>query len=212
MLPKPCSLASSLLLGSALVGAAATFTYRADLTADQVVADPAISSSATATAIMTLTTGGTGGPTLSYQIEFNGLDVSETVPRPTLSGPDSLIRAIHVHIGPVGGGGPHALNIYGFPREDDADLVVSESEALVSGLWDDGDENFNGDGTRDAGDSISLTNALTDLQSGNLYIQVHTMLHRGGEIRGQILLVPEPTSLSLLVLSALPLLSRRRLR
>jgi hypothetical protein len=36
------------------------------------------------------------------------------------------------------------------------------------------------------------------LLAGNLYFNVHTSDHGGGEIRGQILLIPEPTTVALL--------------
>ncbi|WOO43724.1 CHRD domain-containing protein [Rubellicoccus peritrichatus] len=189
---------------SLLSTSAAVFSYQAILTPEAVVPgsptdDPAGISTASGLAQLTLTTGGVGGPTLSYSLTLTGLDVSETIPRPTLTGPDDLVRAVHIHFGAVGVNDVHGLNVYGFPREDDADLVVNSSTSTVSGLWDDSDANFGSDGIRGAGDSVALSDALTALQAGELYFQVHTFGFRQGEIRGQITQVPEPAQLALVV-------------
>lgn len=186
---------------------AATFLFRADLTPGAVVPsapefDPSDTSTASGTAFLTLTTGEIGGPRLSYELRFDGLDVSENIPRPVLDGPDQLIRAIHIHFGAAGINGGHALNIYGFPREDDGDLIVNSSQSLVSGVWDDEDENLPG--------SSALSDALTELHAGELYFQVHTMGFRDGEIRGQISPIPEPSVTLLLGFGNFLLLIRRR--
>jgi hypothetical protein len=48
------------------------------------------------------------------------------------------------------------------------------------------------------------------LFSGNLYLNVHTSVFPGGEIRGQLLLVPEPTTLALFGLGSLALITARK--
>lgn len=196
---------------------AASFSYRADLVPDAVVVEetqdnPTGVSASSASALLTLTTGESGGPTLTYELVFNGLAVSETIPRPVLSGPDNLIRGIHLHLGALGINGPHVLNVYGFPFEYDDDLVVEESSSRVSGIWDDGDENLGPDGIRTVGDSIALSAALSDLQAGNLYFQIHTMGFRAGELRGQILPVPEPHTATLILLGSYSFFLKRQMR
>ena len=62
---------------------------------------------------------------------------------------------------------------------------------------------------------FSITAAqVAMLFSGYLYMNVHTSVFPGGEIRGQLLLVPEPSSIALLSLGGIPfafrLLRKRR--
>jgi hypothetical protein len=47
------------------------------------------------------------------------------------------------------------------------------------------------------------TDQITALETGNTYINIHTVDFPGGEIRGQITVVPEPGSLGLLGLGLL---------
>jgi len=49
---------------------------------------------------------------------------------------------------------------------------------------------------------ISLANQLSQLTSGQWYINIHTTTFGSGEIRGQITLVPEPTTAAVLLLGA----------
>ena len=61
--------------------------------------------------------------------------------------------------------------------------------------------------------SGSLTSGqITDLQAGNLYVNIRSQVFPSGEIRGQLSLVPEPSMMALASLGLLGLLalSRRR--
>lgn len=53
---------------------------------------------------------------------------------------------------------------------------------------------------------------VNDLFAGYLYMNVHDSIFPGGEIRGQLLLVPEPSSLALVGLGAVGLAIRARNR
>jgi hypothetical protein len=61
--------------------------------------------------------------------------------------------------------------------------------------------------------TITLTAAqVTDLNNGKYYINIHTANNGGGELRGFIVPVPEPSVAALLVTGAVGMLARRRRR
>ncbi len=100
----------------------------------------------------------------------------------------------HIHNAPIGIGGPPVKNLpLGSPKD---------------GVWNA------------TPDPIALTPAMVaELKAGNLYINIHSTLHPGGEIRGQILigtptLSPWGISLLLVVLLAAAtfVILRRRAR
>ena len=66
-----------------------------------------------------------------------------------------------------------------------------------------------------SGQLLGTTGALTaqqvtDLFNGLHYVNIHTGFNPAGEIRGQIYLIPEPTTMSLLVLGGMAGLMARR--
>lgn len=205
--------ASALLLAGS---ANAAITFVANLTPEQVLPkngapSPAGVSTARGIAVLTLEIDGPS-PSIDYRIDFTGLNLLTD------------ITGIHIHFGnPLGNSrtrhldpdqinGPHALNIFGMPRADDLDMVVAPDGFSLSGRWDNSDVNFGPDGIYDPGDSLALGEAVLEVLEGETYIQVHTLdypLPDTGELRGQIVRVPEPSSCWIVALS-LGLVFRRR--
>lgn len=180
-----------LTLGSLPVAAeAATFT--AELEGAQVVSPnfpTGVPSSASGFATFELNEDQTA---LEYVIQLEGVTLKEDIGDRT-EGND--VTKIHIHTGAFGTNGPHALNIFGLPSEDDDDLVVDFEAGVLMGTWDDSDAfddlgNLFNPGAE--GTTKTLASSLAALMSGNLYLQVHTNNFDGLEIRGQITSVPEP--------------------
>ncbi|MBX2865698.1 MAG: CHRD domain-containing protein [Leptolyngbyaceae cyanobacterium MAG.088] len=162
------------------------FTLVAD-GAQVVVADDSIpDSTARATATFILAEDGSG---LTYQIKLDGLALKQDISDRTA--PNDVTR-IHLHVAPEGENGPHTLNIFGLPSEDDDNLVVDFENGIITGIWDDHDaRDLNGDGdTNDDPETKPLSEFLDELQAGKLYIQIHTVesdeLGTPGAIRGQV--------------------------
>lgn len=53
---------------------------------------------------------------------------------------------------------------------------------------------------------------VTDLNNGKFYLNIHTVNNGGGELRGFLVPVPEPTTISMAALGAVALLGTRRNR
>jgi len=189
--------ATGLSVGTAGAAQAASFT--ANITGDQVV--PGTGSPATGTGVFTLNEDETE---LAYALSLNGVDLkadNRTAP--------ADVNKIHIHAAPVGNNGPHTLNIFGLPAEDDDDLAVDYATNTLSGVWDDGDvSDLNGNGISDPNDTKALSDFVSVLKAGGLYVQVHTNRFDSssgfpGELRGQILAenisptatTPEPVSI-----------------
>ncbi len=140
------------------------------------------------------------GPLLFYTISLPGMDLDGNRTPGNFS---DDVTAIHLHFGTTGANGPHALNVFGLSagqiRNDDANMTFNSANSTVSGRWDDMDQLFSGaGGTRMPFDSVGLSAATNDLFGGGLYFQVHTLNFPNGELRGQLLPVPEPGVLALI--------------
>lgn len=217
--------ASLLVLTLLATSSPAATVFTAFLTPEQVIPQngaisPAGISTARATGRFELDRN-QGDPRLAYELHFEGVNLHTDV------------TAVHIHIGysgpplqttrkedlpsvfhsqPGQENGPHALNIFGLPRQDDADLFVSPDGTWLRGVWDNGDRNFGPDGIYDPSDSLGFGAAFVELFEGDLYLQVHTRqfnLPDTGELRGRIGPVPEPTPGLLLMITALLLAARR---
>jgi len=95
------------------------------------------------------------------------------------------ISAIHLHLAPAGQNGPHGLNVFGFPSQDDRELNLLFGVNGLTGRWDDGDETGAA-----PNQSKKLTDNLTNLFNEAVYVQMHTVEFPSGAIRGQFQLFP----------------------
>lgn len=153
--------------------------FSASMTSAQVV--PAVAGRGlSATAEFRLNEAGTR---LAYEIRFAGVDVGAIKGDPKTADDTDDLTALHVHVGARGATGGHALNIFGAPAEDDADMTFDAEAGVIRGVWDDSDVNTD---LPPAGQSRALSDALALLCTNSLYLQAHTSLVTTGEIRGQI--------------------------
>ena len=192
---QPLCAASLLLAATAPAHSALMFT--ATLDASQVVSN-ASTETGTGFATFTLNDAMT---TLDYTLNLTGLNLE---PEGDGRSDPSDVDKIHLHVAPPGTPGPHVLNIFGLPSEDDNDLVVDFVANSLTGRWDDGDAidpNTGNPFDQSAGGTTKFfSDHLNDLLAGNLYIAVHTA-GQGGQvaIRGQLQQVPLPASIWLLL-------------
>jgi hypothetical protein len=135
-----------------------------------------------------------------FNIDFTGMQSPDTN--------DNLTNA-HIHAAPViTTTAPVVWGFIGAPFNDNNpnDVVVTPFATgvggTVTGKWD-----------LPEGQNTTLTAQLPNIFSGNSYINFHTVQFAGGETRGVILQVPEPSTISLLFVGTVGLLGTlRRLR
>ena len=150
---------------------------------------------------------------LSYFIELDGLDL-EPVAANRIDPED--VFGVHLHLIVPDVVGPHVLNIFGNPAEEDADLVVDFAAETLSGVFDASDA------TRDphTGELLPqffpLTTKLIDdwidyLMADRLYLAVHTVGQGGAALlHGDVIGVPEPATVVLAAAGSLALAAYRR--
>lgn len=147
------------------------------------------------------------GPAVQYTIELFGVDLGGTSTETTADD----VTAIHLHSGGPGEEriGPHTLNIFGNPGEDDNDAVFDFEANTITGIWDNADSLNSVDNTNTSNgvpdhhlsDVLSGIEPLTtktvseyadELLADNIYLQVHTKEFPipGGVVRGQVAEVP----------------------
>ena len=121
---------------------------------------------------------------------------------------DNLVAA-HIHAGPAvpPANNPVVWGFFGQPFNDNApnDVVttpfVNTVGGTISGKWDAAE-----------GNNTTLLLQLPNILEGRSYINFHTTQFPGGEIRGAIVVTPEPGAWALLAtgLTGVGLLARRR--
>lgn len=80
-----------------------------------------------------------------------------------------------------------------------ADTVLTPFTTGVGGT-------FTGKWDAPEGNGTTLTAQLPDILAGRSYINFHTVQYPGGEIRGQLVATPEPSSLALAGIGAIGLI------
>ena len=108
--------------------------------------------------------------------------------------PNDDLRAAHIHApAPPGTNAGVVWGFFGTPDNDVApsDLVVTPFATGVGGtftsVWNVGE-----------GNGTTLTAQLPNILGGLSYLNFHTVQTPGGEIRGQLAVVPEPSTVLLL--------------
>lgn len=112
-------------------------------------------------------------------------DVAKTIKvNESWSGLSAAASASHIHTGAIGISGPVTFPFTGVP--------AASAGAIPEQVF-------------------SVTPAqIASLEAGQMYFNIHTSAFPGGEIRGQISVVPEPAMLGLLGTGVMALMARRR--
>lgn len=161
-----------LALGITLPARAASITYTAILSGANEVPPHAVPGTGAATFILT-------GDSLFINLSFSGL-----------TGPAA---AGHIHCCvPIGVNAPVAVPFAGLPAATSGTYTNTVDLTLAS-TYTAAFITASGGTVADAETAI-----IAGLNSGNTYANLHTAEFPGGEIRGQIAPIPEPSSLLLL--------------
>jgi hypothetical protein len=157
----------------------------------------------------------TSVPKMTMNVSVFDIDVTGTQ---TADLNDNLAAA-HIHAGPFANPLPPTFPVrwgfFGTPDNDisPSDLVVTPFATGVGGtftsIWDAPEGNPNGSG---AAPSVNnLATQIDNILAGRSYLNFHTVQNGGGEIRGTLQVVPEPSTVALMA-AGLALLGFRSVR
>ena len=141
---------------------------------------------------------------MSFSAMVNNIDVTGLQ---TADVNDNLVAA-HIHApAPPGANSPVVWGFFGTPMNDNQPMNVTLTPfasgvgGTFAGTWDTLE-----------GNNTTFTAQVQNILAGLSYINFHTTQFAGGEIRGQITVVPEPETYALMLagLGAMGLLARRR--
>lgn len=204
------SLAAVPLLALTAGSAQAQISFVANLTPDQETTTPSFTTSSGGPRPASF-----GSAVLTLNPEQTALTMSITVFNIDFTGSQTPndanddLRSAHIHApAPPGSGAGVVWGFIGTPFNDTnpTDTVtnpfVNGVGATITSKWD-----------APEGNNTTLTAQLPNIMAGLSYLNFHTAQNPGGEIRGQIVVAPEPGTLALLAgVAALPVagLIRRR--
>ena len=148
---------------------------------------PSSGSPATGTSIVTL-----NGNLLSVNETYSGLV-------------GGAAAAAHIHCcSSIGVNAPVAVPFIGFPATTSGTYMQTFDSTLAS--------TYTAAFVTASGGTAALAEAalIAGLNNGQTYANIHDAVYPGGEIRGQLAAVPEPTTAGLLLLGLAPLLMMAR--
>jgi hypothetical protein len=126
-----------------------------------------------------------------FNIDFTGSQTADV---------NDNLTAAHIHAGPTvtpTTNGPVVFGFFGMPFNDNNpnDVVVAPFVNSVGGM-------ITGTWNASEGNNTTLALQLPNILSGSSYINFHTTQFPGGEARGNITVVPEPSAVTLLGIGA----------
>jgi CHRD domain len=183
---------------------AAVRTFVASITHDQEVSTPPVPNEGTSgTGVFILNDDNPAAPFMTYNVSLMGLDLDgNQTPGTNL---DNVTNA-HIHNAVFGQNGGVVFGQIA-PNHDTNpnDLIVNAATGTISGKWDAGEGSTTLSALLTAGAFNPDANGRT-----SLYYNVHTTDHPGGEIRGQLTLIPEPASCMLCLIGIASFCTMRR--
>jgi hypothetical protein len=90
------------------------------------------------------------------------------------------VTQAHIHCGSAGVNGPVVVFLYGFGP------TVSPNGVLAEGTITQADVIARPDSAACPGGVATLAELVSHIEAGNAYVNVHTVVNPGGEIRGQM--------------------------